>query len=161
MSARLVDLPDLRRMLGQFATGVTVVTANGAAGHECLTVNSFNSVSLSPPLILFSIFQGSSVLGAFESAALIGVNVLGDKHRHISARFAGKGRNDLRDCEFRRGPNGCLLVNDAIAQMECRRWAVYDGGDHRIFVCRVESFEYDDRSRPLLFFRGEYRSLAA
>jgi flavin reductase (DIM6/NTAB) family NADH-FMN oxidoreductase RutF len=157
---QVADAIDLRRMLSQFATGVTVVTTSAAHDHECLTVNSFNSVSLSPPLILFSIHRASSGLEAFEQASRIGVNVLGDDHREVSSRFAGKGRRGWRACGVRPGPNGCLFVEGAIARMECTRWATYDGGDHRIFVCRVESFDYDERGRPLLFFRGNYHSIA-
>jgi len=148
-------------MLGQFATGVTVVTAKNPAGYECLTVNSFNSVSLSPPLILFSIYQGSSVLSAFEKAPMIGVNVLGDCHQDISLRFAGRERGNWESPDVRIGGRGCLLVNGAIARMECKPWAIYNGGDHKIFVCRVESFEYEERGHPLVFFRGNYHSLAA
>ena len=159
--ARVEDFRELRRMLGQFATGVAVVTARTATGHECLTVNSFSSVSLSPPLVLFSLHHASSVLPAFEAARHIGVNVLGDAGRELSSRFAGKARGGWQACGERTGANGCLFVSGAIARMECARWATYDGGDHRIFVCRVESFDYDERGRPLLFFRGTYHSIAA
>lgn len=152
---------DLRWMLGHFATGVTVVTAKCSDGYECLTVNSFNSVSLSPPLILFSIHKASSVLPVFEKAALIGVNVLGDCHRELSSRFAGKERAKWKDSDARIGTNGCLLLKGAIARMECEPWAIHEGGDHKVFICRVESFDYDEAGRPLLFFRGNYHSLAA
>lgn len=161
MGARPAKHRDLRWMLGHFATGVTVVTARAPGGYECLTVNSFNSVSLSPPLILFSVHRASSVLAAFEATANVGVNVLGDGHREISSLCAGKERAKWKDSDVRIGANGCLLLNGAIARMECRPWAIHDGGDHRVFICLVESFDYDEAGRPLLFFRGNYHSLAA
>ena len=161
VGAQPLHTGDLRRMLGQFATGVTVVTARTAEGYECLTASSFNSVSLEPPLVLFSIHRASRRLGAFEAAPVIGVNVLQASQRPLCRRFARGEPVDWSNESVRIGRHGCLLVEGALAHMECTRWAVYDGGDHRILVCRVEAFRYDEGGPPLVFFRGDFHSLAA
>jgi flavin reductase (DIM6/NTAB) family NADH-FMN oxidoreductase RutF len=160
-SARTSDTGALRRMLGQFATGVAVVTAPGDAGHACLTVSSFTSVSLDPPLVLFSIRNESALLPAFLQAPVIGVSVLDESQRALSALFAGRTRDRWNGEEGETGGAGALLIRGAIARMECERWAVHDGGDHRVIVCRILSYEHKDGASPLLHFQGRYCSLGA
>ena len=161
MSACTSDTGALRRMLGQFATGVAIVTAARDAGHACLTVNSFNSVSLDPPLVLFSIRNDSALLAAFLQAPVIGVSILNERQRQLSSLFAGKTRDRWDGEEGETGNAGALLIRGAIARMECERWAVHDGGDHRVFVCRLLSYEHQDGANPLLYFQGRYCSLGA
>ncbi|MDB5798105.1 MAG: flavin reductase family protein [Paucimonas sp.] len=154
-----MDTPGLRRMLGQFATGVAVVSARNGDSHECVTVNSFNSVSLDPPLVLFSLHHASSALASFENGSHYGISILDEGNRELSRLFAGRERHRWKECNVEPGHHGGLLVKGAVARMECERWAVYDGGDHRIFVCKVLAFDYNDNSAPLLYFRGRYCAL--
>ncbi len=159
MPARTSDTRDLRRMLGQFATGVAVVTAPNGSGQVGLTVNSFSSVSLEPPLILFSIHNASALLQAFLEAPIIGVNILHERQQELSARFAGKVHDQWQAGEGGPGSAGALLIRDAIAHMECERGAVHDGGDHRILVCRILTYQYQAGASPLLYLRGRYCTL--
>jgi flavin reductase (DIM6/NTAB) family NADH-FMN oxidoreductase RutF len=160
-SARTSDTRALRRMLGQFATGVAVVTAACDAGHACLTVSSFTSVSLDPPLVLFSVRNESALLPAFLRAPVIGVSILDESQRELSTLFAGRTRDQWNGKEGVTGSAGALLIRGAIARMECERWAVHDGGDHRVFVCRLLSYEHQDGANPLLYFQGRYCSLGS
>ena len=155
-----IEASALRRMLGHFATGVAVVTARSGDRVSCVTVNSFNSVSLDPALVLFSLHKSSSALPDFESAEAIGINILSETHRETSDRFASRQRSDWRTADVEQTEGGCLFIRDALARMQCRLWARYDGGDHRILVCRVDRFSFDQVARPLVFFRGGYASLS-
>lgn len=151
-----MDSLGLRRMLGQFVTGVTVVTARHEEGYECVTVNSFNSVSLDPPLVLFSLHSNSSLLSCFEQADRFGISILERNNESVSRLFAGPQRHRWKECNVETGRHGALLVQGALARMECEPWAAHDGGDHRIFICRVLDFDYDDSGTPLAYFRGRY-----
>jgi flavin reductase (DIM6/NTAB) family NADH-FMN oxidoreductase RutF len=156
----LEDTIALRSAFGRFATGVTVVTARAAAGELIgITVNSFSSVSLDPPLVLFSIDKRCASLPGLRAAPGLAVNVLGRDQEDISGRFARAFTDKWTGILHRPGLAGAPLLDGAVACFECSPWAVYEGGDHLIFVCRVERFDCDIEKPPLLFYGGRYADL--
>lgn len=150
----------LRNSLGRFATGVTIVTAPVADGPPIgMTVSSFNSVSLDPPLVLFSVARNARSLGQLESADGYAVNVLSSLHVDLSNRFARAGEDKWDAVEFSRGHCGTPVFDDALATFECEPYATYDGGDHVIFVGRVVNHHAAEELEPLVFYRGRYHSV--
>lgn len=149
----------LRDALGAFATGVTVVTALDAEGRAIgLTVNSFNTVSLDPPLILWSLSLASPNLDAFRRASHFAVNMLAADQQAVSERFAQRSSDKFAELDWRSGLGGAPLLPHCCAVLECRNEAQHAGGDHLIFIGRVERFERGDRP-PLVFHGGCYRTL--
>ena len=151
-----------RRALGQFATGVAVVTAHDPAGEPVgITISSFNAVSLSPPLVLFSVQRKAYAMGALQRAKGYAVNILTEQQQHLSLRFSralDPGR--WAAAPHRPGRTGAPLLEGVLARFECEPHAVHDGGDHLIFVGRVTRFETTETDAPLVFFRGAYHRLA-
>ena len=155
------DARAFRRALGQFATGVAVITAQAADGTAIgMTMSSFNSVSVDPPLILFSIGRQALSLGAMTKAKGYAVNILGRDQEHLSDQFARALADKWAAVEHTIGHAAAPLLAGAIAHFECVPYAQYDGGDHVIFVGRVMQFSAHPDKDPLIFFRGAYRSLA-
>jgi flavin reductase (DIM6/NTAB) family NADH-FMN oxidoreductase RutF len=158
--------PDLdprafRQALGQFATGVAVITAEAADGSAIgMTMSSFNSVSVDPPLILFSIDRKSFSLTAMTEAKGYAVNILGRDQEHLSNKFAKSLGDKWAAVEHTLGHEAAPLIAGALAHFECAPYAHYDGGDHVIFVGRVVRFMAYPDNEPLIFYRGAYRSLA-
>ena len=149
-----------RDALGHFATGVAVVTCRQADGAAVgLTVNSFASVSLEPPLVLWSLDRGSDRFPVFMGASHFCVNILGDEHRALSQRLARKGEGGLKDGETKEGRDQLPVLATAIAHFECRVEHRYEGGDHVIFVGRVLDFGHRAHGNPLVYYRGRYRAL--
>ena len=157
MSMQNFDVRDFRRALSQFPTGVTVITTNDEQGRPVgVTASSFNSVSVEPPLILWSIDKGAHSLGVFENSEHFAVNVLSRNQVDVSNRFASRGEDKFKDVIYSKGVGGSPLLNDYSAQFECKTWAVYDGGDHLILVGEVLDYRYNDSNLPLVFARGSY-----
>jgi flavin reductase (DIM6/NTAB) family NADH-FMN oxidoreductase RutF len=155
-----VDPRAFRQALGQFATGVAVITAEGAGGQPIgLTMSSFNSVSIDPPLILFSIDRKAFSLQAMTEAKGYAVNILGRDQEHLSNKFARALGDKWEAVEHTLGHEAAPLLAGALAHFECAPYAQYDGGDHVIFVGRVVKFSAYPANEPLVFFRGAYRSL--
>ena len=151
----------LRDALGCFATGVTVVTTINEAGEPLgLTANSFTSVSLDPPLILFALARKSANLAAFEQAGRFAVNVLHIGQQPVGGRFASRdvARFDGVDWAVR-GEGGSPILAGSLASFDCRTHAVHDGGDHLIFVGHVDHAWFEPHRDPLLYFRGKFRRL--
>lgn len=154
-----IDPKDFRRALGAFATGVTVITTcrpNGALAG--LTANSFNSVSLSPPLVLWSLSQFSPNLAAFQECAYFAVNILAADQVHLSQRFSRPASDKFADVPMRQGAGGVPLLEGVAASFTCRNEFRYYGGDHVIFIGRVVAYEHTDR-HPLVFARGRYMDI--
>ncbi len=150
---------DFRNALGSFTTGVTVVTTKGVDGADTgLTANSFNSVSLDPPMILWSLAKSSLSLPAFTAAKHFAVHILASEQQMISARFAKRGADKFAELDIERGPDDIPLLPDCAARFVCETAYRYEGGDHIIFVGRVVRFDHWDRS-PLLFHSGQYGRL--
>lgn len=151
----------LRDVLGCFPTGVAVVTATVPDGSlHGVTINSFNSVSLDPPLVLFSLSRALNSLGVLAKAEAFAINFLRDDQAHLSSRFAAALSDKWTGIEYRAGFTGAPILVPALAVLECRPYAQYDGGDHVIFVLRVTHIDSDATRYPLVFFRGRYHTLA-
>ncbi|MFZ4537391.1 flavin reductase family protein [Propionivibrio sp.] len=151
---------DFRSTLGSFATGVTVITALTADGEPIgMTISSFNSVSLDPPLILWSLALSSPALEAFRSARHYAVNVLAADQQAISNRFAARSGDRFAGVPRRTGLGGVPLLEGCCAWFECSNEAQYPGGDHLIFVGHVESFAQGEAASPLIFHGARYRQL--
>jgi 4-hydroxyphenylacetate 3-hydroxylase, reductase component len=151
----LQDLAGYRRALGHFSTGVTIVTA--AANGECagLTANSFTSVSLDPPLVLWAVKKSSTSWPTFAASKSFVVNVLAADQAQLATQFARSGSDKFKDVEWRPGPSGAPLLLNVAAQFECDRRVEYEGGDHLIVVGEVLHFARYDR-RPLVFVQGRF-----
>ena len=161
LSARGFCCRDFRSTLGCFATGVTVVTALDPDGDPIgLTISSFNSVSLDPPLILWSLSLGSPVLESFRNASHYSVNVLSAEQQNLSDRFASRSNERFADLPQRTGLGGAPLIEGCCAWFECSNEAHYPGGDHLIFVGHVERFAQGEAASPLIFHSSRYRQLA-
>lgn len=146
-----------RRALGEYVTGVTVITAEGDNGERIgMTMNSFNSVSLDPPLVLFSVDRRALSLPALESAKGFGINILCREQQDVSGRFAKAQTDKWAETKWTPGYMNAPLIDGAQAHFECAPYATYDGGDHVIFVVRVVRFTTQPDSKPLAFFRGRY-----
>ncbi|QLP98731.1 MAG: flavin reductase family protein [Rhodoblastus sp.] len=145
----------LRGALGAFATGVAVVTAAAQDGAHGLTINSFASVSLDPPLVLWSLARRSHSLHAFETAPTFAVHVLGRHQAELARRFARPSPHRFAGLTLGEGIDGAPLLPDSVACFECRRVAAHDGGDHVIFIGRIERYRADHRP-PLVFSRGQF-----
>lgn len=155
--AERFDRRDYRRALGQFATGVTVVTARASDGRKVgVTVNSFSSVSLDPPLILWSISRQAPSFTDFGTASHFAVNILESRQHHLSRQFSTPLPDKFAGVEFEEGTGGVPLLHGAIAQFVCRKIRQYDGGDHIILVGEVEEYKYNE-GEPLVFHSGRYR----
>ena len=155
--AERFDRRDYRKALGQFATGVTVVTASAADGRKVgVTVNSFSSVSLDPPLILWSLARTAPSFNDFCTATHFAVNVLEAKQHHLSRQFSTPMPDKFVGVEHVEGKSKTPILNGVIAQFICRKVKQYDGGDHIILVGEVEEYEYAE-GEPLVFHSGRYR----
>lgn len=153
------DSKDFRRCLGKFATGVTVVTCSDSAGHPCgITANSFSSVSLDPPLILWNIAKVSNSLGAYLDAAHFAVNVLTSEQQDLSSHFAKSDHTLFDEIAYDVSADGVPLLQDTLAALECRTHQVHDCGDHYIIVGEVTGFRSGEDD-PLLFYNGNYRTI--
>lgn len=154
-----VDPHAFRRALGMFATGIAVVTTRGADGAALgLTVNSFNSVSLDPPLILWSLGNTNSAFAGFEQATHYAVNVLAADQEALSAHFASRAGDRFKGVDWEEGLGGVPLLAGCCASFEVRNSMRVPGGDHHIFIGQVERFAWHKRE-PLIYFGGKYRHL--
>ncbi len=159
-AALAFDSTTFRRTLGMFATGITVVTARAADGSLVgLTVNSFNSVSLDPPLIVWSLTASSSLRSVFESCEYYAVNVLAADQQSLSNRFASRSADRFAGVEWEEGLGGAPLLVGSCAIFEVRNRERFPGGDHLVFIGEVARCERSERE-PLLYFNGAYRSLS-
>ena len=158
------SMREFRDALGLFPTGVAVVTTLTAEGERLgATVSSFNSVSLEPALVLFSMARTARSFAQWEAAEHYAVNLLDEAHSEISTRFAKAMSDKWQGLEPLSGAAGQPLLREAMASFECRSDARYEGGDHVIFVGEVTAFSLAPRAvpRPLVFYKGRYRQLDA
>ena len=150
-----------RRALGQFATGVTVVTGIDPADGQPqgMTVNAFTSLSLEPPLVLICLDRESRLTALFETASHFAVNVLSAGQRHLSVVFSADNRDRFQNVGWRAWASGAPILEGCVANLECIRTGRHDGGDHVILVGQVERLVFDENREPLLFARGGYHGL--
>jgi flavin reductase (DIM6/NTAB) family NADH-FMN oxidoreductase RutF len=150
---------DFRAALGMFATGVTIVTARDADGSPVgLTANSFNSVSLEPPLVLWSLARSAGSMPAFERGSHYSINILAADQYALAERFASKSLDRFAQLSFREGAGGAPILEGAAAVFECFNRSRYEEGDHVIFVGEVERCEWRPGAQPLIFHGGRYFS---
>lgn len=156
MSSNKLDSAEYRRALGCFATGVAVITAVDENGAPVgITVNSFNSVSLDPPLVLWSIADNAGSYETFLAVEHFSVNVLAFDQQDVCERFAKSGTDKFDGLECTTGIAGVPLLPEYSAAFVCEREHIYEGGDHKIIVGRVLEFE-DRKTDPLIFYRGHF-----
>ena len=156
------DRRAFRNALGCFATGVTVVTTVTDAGEPVgLTANSFSSVSLDPPLVLFCLDRASHNLGAFRAAGRFAVNVLGDDQRDLSVRFSTTIGDRWDGVEWEAWETGAPILKGCLASIDCTTEAVHDGGDHSIFLGEVLNSSRGAGPQALVFFGSGFHEIEA
>ncbi len=154
-----IEKNELRRVMGHFATGVTVITSIRSSGEiHGLTANAFTSVSLIPPLLLVCIDKKAESYPCFDESKIFTVNVLAADQEALSRRFAVTGGDKFEGVSYKVGANGAPILDGALAFLECKVTQKIDGGDHTIYVGEIEQAETKE-GKPLLFFRGGYREL--
>lgn len=146
-----------RAALSSFPTGVTIVTARAANGRLVgLTANSFNSVSLNPPLVLWSLARTAASMSTFATGSHYAINVLSADQQELAMRFASKGVDRWAGVAYAEGAGGAPLLDGAVAVFECFNRSRYEEGDHVIFVGEVERCRHTEGASPLLFHGGKF-----
>ena len=153
----------LKQAMRVYPQGVTVVTALTPDGPVGLTVSSFTSVSLDPPLVLVSVAKGSGLHSVLRGAKAYAVNFLADDQKSVSDRFAGRtqAKNRFEGVKFTKGTTGSPIIAGARAVLECNAWKAYDGGDHSILVGEVVSAKAFSSKRPLVYYSQQYTTTEA
>jgi flavin reductase (DIM6/NTAB) family NADH-FMN oxidoreductase RutF len=156
-----IDPRDFRNALGTFGTGVTIVTAMAADGKPYgVTCNSFASVSLNPPLVLWSLGMFSQGLATFQNASHFTVNVLSVAQEELAMRFSKSSDDKFTGVEWKPGLGNAPIIAGCVASFQCRAANRYYGGDHVIFLGAVEAYAYN-KQEPLLFARGGFGRFTA
>jgi flavin reductase (DIM6/NTAB) family NADH-FMN oxidoreductase RutF len=148
-----------RRILGHFATGVTVLTTDGVAGGHGMTANAFTSLSLDPPLVLVAVDKRAAMLDFLHKNRCFAVNILRHDQEELSRRFAMPGPKDFSDVNATTRITGSPILSAAVAFLDCRVHSILPGGDHEIFVGEILAGDFDGGD-PLLYYAGRYRRLA-
>ena len=149
-----IDVADFRQTLGCFPTGVAIVTTNDAGGAPVgLTISSFNSVSMDPPLILWSLALNAASLPVFQASEGFAINILSADQAHLPKVFSSPVDERFADLDWQNGIGGSPVLNDAAAVIECRTYARYDGGDHEIMLGEVMGHRSSDLI-PLVYGKG-------
>jgi flavin reductase (DIM6/NTAB) family NADH-FMN oxidoreductase RutF len=148
-----------RQVMGQFATGVTIVTTKSGDTLSGMTANAVMSLSLDPPLIVVSVDREGTMHGLLEEGGCFAVNVLKREQEHLSRRFAERGEKDFSDLQIKTAETGAPVLCDALAFADCRIVEVARGGDHDMFIGEMVAGAVAE-GKALIFFGGEYRGLA-
>ncbi|TRX54987.1 flavin reductase family protein [Thalassomonas sp. M1454] len=156
-----IDPIQFRNALGKFPTGVTIVTTKFGDELIGMTISSFNSVSLDPPLILWSIDKGARSLPAFKEASNFAVHVLCEDQQEVSNLFARQGADKFANVELETGIGDVPMLKEYSARFQCQVEHQYEGGDHVIIVGRVLDFDAHDCKDPLVFHSGRYAKIAS
>jgi flavin reductase (DIM6/NTAB) family NADH-FMN oxidoreductase RutF len=154
-----IDGRELRNVMGNFATGVTIITTKDPTGKPFgLTANAFSSLSLDPPLLLICVDRKVDCYACFEDSKVFAVNFLSEGQDQLSTRFATKGIEKFEGVPYKLGELGVALLDGAMAHIECKLVSAYEGGDHTIYIGEIQNVAVLS-DRPLLFFRGKYFKL--
>jgi flavin reductase (DIM6/NTAB) family NADH-FMN oxidoreductase RutF len=149
-----------RRACSRFATGILIATVNDAEGMpHGMTANSFTSVSLNPPLVLFCIDNSCRLLPHFQQATHFGLNVLSAEQQDLSTQFSRRGQDRFADLTWRTGRTGVPLIEATLASFECERRELITAGDHQIVLGEVVACEYHEGA-PLIYYHSRYRHIA-
>ncbi len=151
-----LDPEALREVMGHFASGVTVVTAVTDGGPIGFTCQSFSSLSLDPPLVVFAPGRSSRTWPQLRAIGRFCINVLAEGQDAVSQNFARSGVDKFAGVPWRPSALGSPVLDDVVAWIDAELWAEYDGGDHTLAVARVLDLGADERRRPLLYHRGAY-----
>jgi flavin reductase (DIM6/NTAB) family NADH-FMN oxidoreductase RutF len=155
-----LDGREFRNALGCFATGVTIITTVTSVGEPIgITANSVNSVSLEPPLVVFSLDRKAYSLGVFQESRVFAINVLSEEQKDLSSAFARAGHPKWDGVKFEIWDTGSPILEGTLASFDCRLHAVHDGGDHLVFIGNVLRMRTQPEGRPLLYFRGKYMKI--
>lgn len=155
-----IDPKLFRNILGNYATGVSVVTCRDGQDRPVgMTINSFASLSLSPPMVLWSIDKGSDQFEAFQQSQFYAVNILCDSHEQLSGRFATGGIDRFSGIEYAEGIERLPLLSDCCATLQCKIVSRHEAGDHIILIGEILDMSATGRA-PLIFHGGRYRALA-
>ena len=146
----------MRDVLGHFASGVTVVTADTAGGPLGFTCQSFSSLSLDPPLVVIAPSRTSTTWPRLREMGRFCVNVLAEDQTELSQTFARSGADKFTGVKWTRSRHGSPVLEEVVAWIDCELWAEYDGGDHTLVAARVLDLGADPDRRPLVFHRGAY-----
>ena len=146
-----------KKVLGKFATGVTVISINNKEKFIGKTVNSFSALSLSPPLVLFSLDRKASSIIKFKNCEYLSINILNKKQINISKNFSEKNAPwNKTDVSYYFSKNKTPIIKNCLANLECKKIKFLTEGDHIIFICKVINFTYNDNLKPLLYFNSKY-----
>lgn len=155
-----LDGRELRNAMGRFATGVCLITTTAEDGKPmALTANSFSSVSLDPPLVLWNLQDSSDVYATFSGPRYYAINVLALEQEALSSQYAKKGQHEIDPAHYAEGRYGAPIIQDALVSFECELEATHVGGDHLIIVGRILEVSQRSSGEPLLFYAGGYREL--
>jgi len=155
-----INIREFRNALGTFATGINVITTISSDGVPLgMTVNSFTSVSLDPPLILVCLDKKSAMTESFVNGKGFGVNILHESQQSVSNDFAGKSEDRFATHGYSTSERENPVLDGIVSFLDCQREEVYEGGDHLILVGRVMSFTYQSDADPLIYFNGAYHGL--
>ena len=151
-----IDIKSFKKTLSKFVTGVTVVCIKNNKTIYGKTVNSFNSLSLNPPLVLFSLGNYSSSISVYLKNKYLSINILSKNQEFISDNFSSK-KPDLNNIDFIDGSNKTSLIKGCIANLECEVIDKIKKGDHIIFICKVLKVHYKDKLKPLIYYNSKYK----
>ena len=150
-----VNIKNFKKTLSMFSTGITVVCVKNNNSIYGKTVNSFNSLSLNPPMVLFSLGNYSSSINQFSKAKFLSINILSNKQKKLSNNFASSTPN-LENINFIKGKNKTVIIPECIANLECKLTDKIKKGDHIIFICKILELQSNDKLIPLLYFNSKY-----
>jgi flavin reductase (DIM6/NTAB) family NADH-FMN oxidoreductase RutF len=148
-----------RRIMGHFATGVTVVTANQDGQIVGMTANAVTSLSLNPPLLLVAVDKSAAMHASLCASRCFAINILTEGQEHLSRRFAMRGPKEVNDLRWITGESGAPILADALGYLDCRLANILPGGDHDIFIGEILGGDARGGA-PLLYYGGKYRRLA-
>lgn len=154
-----LDAKEQRRILGKFATGVTVASTKVGDETWGMTANAVTSLSLDPPLVILCIQKEGQSRSKFEEGGCFALNILSEDQQEISDRFAFKGPKDFSDLETTTAVTGAPILNNALGWVDCKLKEILPGGDHDIFIGEIVAGEAGDNGLPLLYFGGRYSRL--
>ena len=150
-----INQKNFKKTLSKFATGITIICVKNNEITVGKTVNSFNSLSLDPPLVLFSLGKNSSSINDFINTKFLSINILSKKQKNLSLLFSEK-KIKLNKLKFIKGKNKTSIIPDCVANLECKVNEIIKKGDHFLFICKIVNSYKNDDLKPLIYFNSNY-----
>ena len=150
-----INSSKFKKSLSKFVTGITIITINSKGEYFGKTVNSFASLSLNPPLVLFSLDKKSSSLKKFLNSKYIGINILSKKQKKISEFFSHK-KNSWGKTDFYLNKDGVPLIKNSLVNLSCKNYKTLPSGDHIIFICKIVDTKINTSLKPLIYYNNKY-----